>query len=146
MYLLSSFPNMSRFVPAMAQHCYLIHSGLGVKKGSGATKAPEFRRGHCLGLATAGENSPTVPGQPGKGGHNRERGTDRWTNSSFRGPSLPPGQPGPGPLSVGLSPALTVQRIHPHPFSHRRYRTAASLPQGEKPSDVGAQEILSPQN
>lgn len=127
MYILSSLPNTPRSVPSMDQHCYLIHSGLGVKKGAVATTAPDT----AVDWATPEKTAQRFLGQPGEGGHNRERGTDRWTHSSFRGPSLPPGQPGPGPLSVGLSPALTVQRIHPHSFSHSRYRTAASLPQGE---------------
>lgn len=98
MYILSSFPNMSRFVLSMDQHCYLIHSGLGVKKGSGATKAPEFRRGHCLGLGHRRRK------QPNSSWGSQERGDTTEKEGRTDGPTAASGGP-PSPLA-SLAPAL----------------------------------------
>lgn len=99
MYILSSLPNMSRFVPSMDQHCYLIHSGLGVKKGSGATKAPEFCCGHCLGLGHRRRK------QPNSSWGSQERGDSTEKERRTDGPTAASGGPLCPLASLALAPA-----------------------------------------
>lgn len=104
----------------MDQHCYLIHSGLGVKKGSGATKTPEFAVKTALDWATTGEHSPMAPGAAREWGTQQKKRDRQVDQQQLQGALPAPWPAWPRPPVCGTKSRPDCTENSCTSLSHRR--------------------------